>query len=81
MLYEWRSGSRQEAWAVEELSSVLKRTLTEADLTRPMAELHLQSIEIASLAGALSERFGKRIYPSDFEAFDNLKALLVWCDE
>jgi len=81
VLYEWQSGSQNESWALEELSSVLKRTFTEADLTRPMAELHLQSIEIASLAGALSERFGKRIYPSDFESFDTFQALLDSCGE
>lgn len=81
VLYEWQSGSQNESWALEELSSLLKRTFTEADLTRPMVELHLQSIEIASLAGALSERFGKRMYPSDFESFDTFQAMLDSCAE
>ena len=66
-------------WALEALKEITKRDFEMEHLEGDFSRLGLQSIELASLAGELSARFGFRIYPEDLEDYDSLEAVLRWC--
>lgn len=66
-------------WALEALKNITKRDFEMEHLEGDFSRLGLQSIELASLAGELSARFGFRIYPEDLEEYDSLEAVLQWC--
>lgn len=66
-------------WALEVLKEITKRDFGQEVLEADFSSLGLQSIELASLTGELSARFGVRVYPGDLEEYDTLEAMLRWC--